>query len=343
MDFDPVIKQDAIDYLSLGGSAFENCAIVGVTGLLGSYLLDFISQVNLLTGSNTALLGFSRSLTPHVRSVAMRQGVGVHPLDHLERETVKFENVNLIHSASPASFSNVQSDPYSLLESNILLTQRIFKILEQTSGRLTFFSSGEVYGNFPAIPTGESDYSGFDHLSSRGYYPEVKRFSETMSRLWSEQNGIPVTILRIFHTFGPGVSRNDTRIFASAIFNVTSKENIELTSDGSARRSFLYTLDLAQVFQHTWTKNGFEVFNVCGEPELSVLEFAKLVSLNREGCAVTTNTNFQTAPDTESPIRRGIADTSKLRGLGWSPRVEIQSAIQRTIESVQWRESKKWN
>jgi nucleoside-diphosphate-sugar epimerase len=229
------------------------------------------------------------------------------------------------------------NDKASLFETNFLLTELIFRSLEKAGGRLTYFSSGEVYGDNPIVPTSERDYSGFDHLGERGYYPEIKRFTELLIKSWSDQTHIPATILRIFHTFGPGLRQDDNRIFADAIRSAAAGRDIRLHSDGSARRSFLYTSDLAEAIGITLADESFDVFNVCGFPELSILEFASIVAEQVEGCRVVRDDSVDSGIFPQSPIKRGLADVTKLKSLGWSQKVSVNEAVSRTISSLRFR------
>lgn len=336
MESDPIIHADAVAYLERGGRPFNNVCVVGASGLLGSYLLDFISDVNIMTGTQSRVLGFSRTTNNHLLGLRVRSGLSLKPIDSLEDELAKLDNIHVIHAASPASPEKM-NDTRSLFESNYVLTERISTCLEKSGGRMTYFSSGEVYGDSPEVPTAESGYSGFDHLGARGFYPEIKRFSELLIKEWSARTGIPATALRIFHTFGPGLRADDTRIFAEAIFNAALGGNIRLRSDGSSRRSFLYTSDLAEAIQVVAQSNTFEAFNVCGSQELSILEFANKVAEQQPGCKVELYEGSSVQEKLESPIKRGLADTSKLRELGWKQGVGISDAISRTMRSVQAR------
>ena len=168
---------------------------------------------------------------------------------------------------------------------------------------------------------------------------EVKKYAELQSKIWFENTDIPVSILRIFHTFGPGVHRDDTRIFASAIYDIAENRDIKLNSDGSAMRSFLYTSDLASAIQISSYQTGFQVYNVCGSEEISILKFANLVARNSTTCKVVPNSIPEVEQNKRSPIMRGIANTSRLSNLGWKPRVDIETAIDKTIRSLEWRKS----
>jgi UDP-glucuronate decarboxylase len=342
MATDPIILEDAKEYLQSGGLAFPNIAVLGCSGLLGSYLLDFASAVNMLLGVDSSVYGFSRSTTPHLASLKSRPGIFLHNIEELSSQLMPLSEIHIIHAASPASIKKIRMSTESLLESNVTLTERIFRILEKVQGSLTYFSSGEVYGDAPSIPTTEESYSGFDHLTPRGYYPEIKRFTELLSKIWSDSTEIPVSVLRIFHTFGPGVDASDDRIFSEAIHSLVNGKDIVLRSNGLAKRSFLYTSDLAWAIRTSISSSGFKVLNVGGTSEISILEFAKLVSTNRPSCnVILAETSFDRVTS-ESPILRGLGDISRLGEIGWRPRVSLETGIAKTIRSLEWRKSQGW-
>jgi nucleoside-diphosphate-sugar epimerase len=336
---DPIIFRDAEKYLLENGKKFDRVIIIGANGLLGSYLLNFISIVNEKLGNNLKPIGFARSTTPYLRELVENRQIEMFPVDKLETKLANLQNINVIHAASPASYFKVSKDVASLVESNIHLTDRIHSILEKTGGKFTYFSSGEIYGTSPKLPTSEADYSGFDHLSPHGIYAEIKRFTELKAKIWNERTGIPVTILRIFHTFGPGIDESDHRIFASIIYDLVNKKDIVLNSDGAARRSFLYSSDLAKAINVLGQNDGFEVFNVAGNNEITISDFAKMVSSHDVDSQVTYSQNMTNLTLPQSPIMRGFADTSKLKSFGWQPSTPIEEAILNTIESVKWRRS----
>ncbi len=83
-----------------------------------------------------------------------------------------------------------------------------------------FFSSSEVYGdpdpNF--IPTPE-DYRGYvSSTGPRSCYDESKRLGETLSLAYQRVHGIPVSIVRPFNIYGPGMSGQDYRVIPTFIY-----------------------------------------------------------------------------------------------------------------------------
>ena len=91
-----------------------------------------------------------------------------------------------------------------------------------------FFSSGEVYGNplNHSKQIKENDYGYLDPTNLRSCYAESKRMGEAMCIAYSKQFKIHTNIVRPFHTYGPGVSLDDGRVFADFVSDVVSKKNI---------------------------------------------------------------------------------------------------------------------
>ena len=334
---DPAIQVDAENYLASGGLPFGNCAILGANGMLSSYLLNFISAVNSSYGESSQIYGFARSGSNFTKKLETRSNIKMFHLSKLE-SILELQDVHVIHAASPSSLSDLKKNKQALIESNVNLTTNIHSHLEKTGGRLTFFSSGEVYGQDARIPTNETDYSPFDHLSVEGYYAETKKFTEMLNQIWSDETNLPVSILRIFHTFGPGIRRSDNRIFSSAIFGLLDSNRITLNSNGLATRTFMYSADLASAISVTSKVAGFHVFNVGGDEEIKILDFARLVSDFGQNSEVVFSDLNSDQNLSNNKIKRGHADTLKLRTLGWKPNVKISEAIKSTIRSAKWRE-----
>jgi nucleoside-diphosphate-sugar epimerase len=263
----------------------------------------------------------------------------VHHISSFARVALQCEDIHVIHAASPASFTSHQKNMKDVIESNVFVTKEICDVLKQTKGHLTYLSSGEVYGHNPKIPTREDEYSAFDHLSIRGSYPESKRIGELIAKTWSEMDGFTANALRVYHTFGPGLKPKDDRIFATAIYSLFENRNLQLNSDGLTTRSFTYSYDLVTAIEMTRELPGFDVFNVSSDTETSILDFAHLVASMGDGLSVLSPKEPQNLFEKQinSPIQRGAADNSKLKMIGWDMKFDLKSAVQRTIQSIEWR------
>jgi UDP-glucuronate decarboxylase len=246
----------------------------------------------------------------------------------------------VVHAASQASPRYFGTDPVGTLFPNTVGTAALLEWLRRGGScrGFLFVSSSEVYGAAGGDAVlAENSYGVVDPASVRACYAEGKRMGETMCVAWQHQHGIPAYIVRPFHTYGPGLEADDGRVFADFVFNIVRRENISMSSDGSARRAYCYASDAIA---------GFLAVLLAGEPakpynvanpagELSVRELADLlVGLYPElGLAVERRAPAEGYMP--SSYSRLVPDVSRLEGLGWRAQVDPAAGFRRTIEASQ--------
>lgn len=201
-----------------------------------------------------------------------------------------------------------------------------------------FFSSGEVYG-VPLIEkklVAEDDYGYLDPMKVRSCYAESKRIGETMCVAWGHQYDIKTVVVRPFHTYGPGMSLDDGRVFADFVADVVAGRSIVLRSNGLALRPFCYLSDASIGFFTVLLRGEkSEAYNV-GNPlaEISIKDLAVILSELSPGRRVGVSIEFSDNKGyMQSPVPRSCPSISKLEKIGWFPRIGIKEGFSRTIRS----------
>jgi UDP-glucuronate decarboxylase len=202
-----------------------------------------------------------------------------------------------------------------------------------------YFSSSEVYGQLAAdkLPVAEQQFGYLDPTQVRSCYAESKRMGENICVSWASQFGIPVKIARPFHTYGPGMALDDGRVYADFVADVLARRDIQMKSDGSARRAFCYLADATSGFFTVLLRGGVgEAYNVGNpEQELSMLELARTVA-SLAPQAASKVVEFRSPSDGSylpSPVSRLTPDVSKLAKLGWQPTTSVITGFARTLAS----------
>ncbi len=244
----------------------------------------------------------------------------------------------LIHAASQASPRFYGTDPIGTLMPNAVGTAALLEAASRACARgFLFVSSSEVYG--AASKEGaltETDGGPLDPATLRACYAESKRLGETLCVAWHAQNGLPTYIVRPFHTYGPGLTRDDGRVFADFAYAVAEGRPIVMTSDGSARRAFCYASDaVAGLFTVLLKGQPATPYNLANpEAELSVKELAKLVI----GLYPERGAQLEMRPPAggylPSPFNRLVPDISRLQALGWQPRIGAAEGFRRFIDAI---------
>jgi len=318
--------------------------ITGGSGFLASYLIKSLLTANDFHGLNLQIICIARRL----KSVNQRLGeflrhsrlrVIIHdiseplPLDFPASDIV-------IHSASQASPKYYGTDPVGTLMANAAGTMYLLNHARRcSSSRFLFFSSGEVYGspNNPGALIAESDYGYLDPMQVRSCYAESKRIGETMCTAWSHQFGLHTSVVRPFHTYGPGMALDDGRVFADFVADVVHGRDIVLMSDGLAMRSFCYIADATLGFLTVLLKgNSAEAYNVANpSAEISMKDLAyTLTGLYPErGIGVKFESSAADNSYLKSPVFRCCPSIAKVIDLGWEPSVGIEEGFARTIQS----------
>jgi UDP-glucuronate decarboxylase len=245
----------------------------------------------------------------------------------------------IVHAASQASPRYYRQDPVGTLAANVLGTFNVLQLAEASaSRRVLFYSSGDVYGCLQnsQIPTKEDDFAPLDPLNLRSCYGESKRMAESMCVSWWHQYRVPSVIIRLSHTFGPGLRLDDGRVFADFLRDVLKNQNIEVKSEGRDTRSFCYIADATTAaFKAMLEGNPGEAYNVGGTEEISIISLANIVSrlFPEKGLRVTRTCRNEEDAYYPSAAKRGFLDTSKIRALGWLPAYTVEEAFRRTVLS----------
>lgn len=342
----PIVKDD-LDYIisaSINWKQLEGKTILisGANGFLPAYLVETILYLNdnvfktkacvfaLVRNKQKAVMRFA-SYTDRVDLQFIVQDV-CQPI------IIELHIDYIIHAASLASPKYYKDMPVDVLLPNIIGTYNLLELAssQKVSGFL-LFSSGEIYGEIEEqfMPVKEN-YDGYlDCMQVRSCYAQSKRMAETMCVSWGQQYGVPIKVVRPFHTYGPGMPLADGRVFSDFVANIVKNEDIVLKSDGLSKRAFCYLADATVAFftvlLHGEVGAAYNVGNK--DCEISILELAnmlvdlfpddklKVVSLQRSDTYLV------------SKVQRSLPDTQKLESLGWSAKYSLREGFMKTVQS----------
>ena len=281
------ISQGIPDLTSLFGTHW---LITGSTGMIGSYLASFLGWLNeQRLGEPVRMTATTRrpidTEHPNVGHLAGKEYMEFTRVDFAGEFSVPWkESIDIVfHGASNAAPKAYLNDPIGTINSNVKATQLLLDQAVRSSRlrRFLFVSSGEIYGDpdMEHIPTPE-DYRGTtNHLAPRSCYVEAKRFAETLCWNYFHHHRVPVRMIRPVHVYGPGFGEDDGRVWADFIARAARGKDIEILSDGKARRGFCYLADaLSQILAVLQRGHAGEVYNVGNDRHVSILDLANTVS-----------------------------------------------------------------
>ena len=315
--------------------------VTGATGLIAKNFVIFLLTLNKKLKLNIKVVALVRNLEKAKNTFKDYECENLIYLNQDICDEIKYDGKvdYIFHAAGSCSAEAIKRNPVGIMKANTIGTINVLEFAkEKEVTKVIFPSTREIYGKVDGIDNiSETDMGVLDPLNSRNCYPESKRVAETLFRSYADQYGVKFNILRIAHTYGPGMEiRNDGRVMADFIGAVVDNKNIVLNSDGTAIRAFCYITDALEGIMHVMFKaESGEAFNLANETEpYMIRDVAQmLVDLYPEkGLKV----EFANASD---EVKKGYLgykitklNTSKLESLGWKPQIKLKKGMKNTVD-----------
>jgi UDP-glucose 4-epimerase len=188
----------------------------------------------------------------------------------------------IYHMAAIVGVKRVLADPRSVMATNVLGTERLFKIISEVNpkAQVLLASTSEVYGFNPNIYFSETDDIVFrDSKSLRWCYAVTKLADEYLAGAYARNPGLKIITARLFNTIGPHQTGRYGWVVPSFIKQALKDSPITVYGDGSQTRSFCDVRDTIQALDllcSTASANG-EIVNVGNDHEISIFDLAQLI------------------------------------------------------------------
>src|SRR5436309_5665536 len=259
-----------------------------------------------MPGKTVVITGAAGFLGSHLTDTLLAKGYRVIGIDNLSRGSLE----NLAQSATHKNFEFHQADVCDLgallrcvdeasaiahlaafkiprygkaIDTLTINSQGTLNALELASrhgAKFLLASTSDVYGKNPSPPFSESsDCVLGPSTIARWAYAASKLYDEHLALAFAEARGIPVSIVRIFGSYGPRQNLSwwggPQSVFISAVLQ---GESVPIHGDGMQTRSFTFVSDtvlgLAAVLENG--PSG-EIFNIGSTHEITIVDLAKMI------------------------------------------------------------------
>lgn len=229
---------------------------------------------------------------------------------------------------------NVQKSLEQHLNITLMILDALTRLKHPLLGRVLVIGSASEYGEFHKSPVDEEHPTlPCDH------YGLIKLSLRHLGLYYYEAHNLPVVHLRQFNVTGP--TQNNRFVLPSICHQIA--KGMETFNDGqtvhivagntAVQRDFLAISDVCQAYR-TLMLRGFpgEAYNICSGQAHPISE---LISTAAEIAGVSVNVKIDShlvrQNDKVQPIICG--DPTKLRSLGWRPKLSIRNLLEQIIEA----------
>lgn len=338
-DFELLEKTYSQDLEKLKGKSIY---ITGSYGMITSYLCKFLIYLMERYELKLYLQGRKPDRLQELYGDYTTTGrVSLITLDFEKNEMPDVEPNYIIHAASAASTKYFIECPVDVLRPNTVGTWNLLKYAQECGAeKFLFFSSGSIYGEggVDKEELTENDYGIVDPLNERSCYIESKRLSEQMCRAFWKQYGVPTSIIRICHTYGPTFDpEHDTRVVPRTIKKILNNEDVEIYKDPHSVIQYTYIADMTAAILLVLLKGDMgEAYNSGGDEIVKmddVIEWmfnadprikSKLIQKEIDG-------NYHFAQGKGLNFIK--LSNKKIKGIGWKQLYTNEEGFTRTVQS----------
>ena len=302
----------------------QRALVTGGAGFLGSHLCEA------LLAEGYAVVAVDNLLTGRLANI-----------EHLRRES-RFEFVEndvcvavecgrvdyVFHFASPASPIDYAEHGIETLRAGSYGTFESLEAAKRYGAKFMMASTSECYGDPLVHPQTESYWGHVNPVGPRSVYDEAKRFSEAVTMAYHRYHNVDTRIVRIFNTYGPRMQIRDGRVIPNFMWQALRGENLTVYGDGKQTRSFCYVSDEIDGILRLAQSTEHEPVNIGSPAEFTILECAQKVI-----ATTGSKSEIRFEPLPQDDPRQRQPDISKAkRLLGWEPKVDLETGLQRSLE-----------
>ena len=337
-DLNRIIESAAFDWLEFKNSTIF---ITGATGLIGQNIVKAFCIANSRLKLNCKIVALVRNEEKAKKLFdRYNEDTITYIIGNVEDELIVQMPIDyIIHCASQTSSAGFINNCVETINTSVAGTNNMLTLaLNKKVKGMILTSSMEVYG-YPqkGDRVTEEMIGSLSPLVVRNCYPISKMLSESLCCSYASEYNVPVKIVRLTQTFGPGVQKNDNRIFAYLARCVINHDDIVLNTKGETERSYLYTADAVVAILTILLKGiSGKAYNAADEETYcSISEMAKKVALFGD-----INVKYELDNRKTSAFANTLymnLDTTSLKSIGWSklyPEMDLIEMYRRLIESM---------
>jgi UDP-glucose 4-epimerase len=304
--------------------------------------------------TTVCVIGGAGFIGSHLVEELLKRGHKVHILDNLKTGRVKnipkevkfYQNTaadpdalvkamwgcdQIFHLAANADISKAETDPgLDFWEGTFLTHQVIMAAIKTGVKKITFTSSGGVYGN-PRDTGSVGSWNEQDFLQPIAMYSAAKAAGEMEICAWANMFKGQAKIFRFANVVGPRQSHGVCLEFVKRFKENPNRTELLINGDGNMRRHYVHAKDVVDAMLFVPYTHTYQVLNIATIGMHTVNFIAKLVCeiMNKKVTFLYRGGKIGWNGDQEITFM----NPNKIKEVhGWSPKYSGEDALRDSIE-----------
>ena len=304
--------------------------ITGGLGFVGSHLVDLLVKKNHKIKILTKTLSKKKNIKKSSKKIQIEK-IDLTNFRRLGKIIEKFKPDVIIHLAGNASHSKSFENPLKDIDSNakttLFMLEKIRKL--NTPCKFILGSTFIVIGRPKKLPVNENT-----PCNPTTVYGTNRLSSEYFCKIYHEVYGLHTNIFRITNSYGPReqiIPKKNAVNFL--IYKSFKKEEISIYNQGKFFRDFIYIDDVISGINIILKKGkSGELYWISSGKKTWFYEFGAILE-KTTGCKV----KYSETPVYTKKVDVGnfVVSNSKLRKLGWSPKISVDVGVKKTLKFFQ--------
>jgi len=237
----------------------------------------------------------------------------------------------VINTAAETHVDNSIMSSKAFLHSNVNGVHHLLELIKEQPKHkapiLLHFSTDEVYGDIL-----EGRHTEDDRLMPSNPYSASKAAADQLIFAWARTFDVKYQILRPSNNYGIG--QYVEKLIPKSIKYLSLGKLIDVHNEGTPRRTWLHARDTAQAVLHVIDHGAInEIYNIGADTECANSEvIKKILALYYGNDYTDTWQNYVLMTKRSGQDLRYSVDDSKLRSLGWSPKVDFDQELSLVVD-----------
>jgi UDP-glucose 4-epimerase len=307
--------------------------VTGGAGFIGSHLVDFfIGRGDEVRAFDNLSAGTLSNIDRRIKDPSFNFSKG----DLLKPKEINpaIKGCDVVyHLAANPEVRSWKASPEDHFRQNIEGTYNLLEAIRIQGGveTLVFTSTSTVYGEAKEIPTPET-YAPLKPISN---YGASKLAAEALICSYAPMYGFRCIIYRMANVVGPRSNHGVVYDFVEKLRR--NPMELEVLGDGSQSKSYLYVDDCVEgmVLGAENVTERVEILNIGSEDRVNVMRIAEIVveEMGLEGVEIELTGGIDGGRGWKGDVKLMQLDMSRLKSLGWRPRMGSEEAVRLTARS----------